>query len=254
MQLNRAQKQQMYDAGYLIIRGAVPRLMIEEARRAVNHYLGEYGLPADELKRFGAQTFCPDLTKESVMTDLFNKSALFPLCESLVGEGNLLTVNSAQIALRFPRATSDPAEPKGHIDGRGTGTNGMALGEFRRGFTMLAVVLLSDLPETHSGNFTVWPGTHRVFEKVFKEQGPEALANAVDTIETGDPHVQVTGQAGDVVLCHHQLKHTAAPNSSPNIRYAAIFRACHKEVATNGVEAMTDIWREWPGVREVVAG
>jgi hypothetical protein len=253
MQLNRVQKQQMYDAGYLVIRGAVPRLMIEEARRAVNHYLGEQGLPTEELKKMGAQTFCPDLTKAPVMTDLFNKSALFPLCESLVGEGNLLAVSNTQIALRFPRPTSDPAEPKGHIDGRGTGTNGMALGEFARGFTMLAVVLLSDLPETHSGNFTVWPGTHSVFEKVFKEQGPEALANAVDTIETGTPHVQVTGQAGDVVLCHHQLKHTAAPNSSPNIRYAAIFRACHKDVAVNGVEAMTDIWREWPGVREVVA-
>ena len=30
--------------------------------------------------------------------------------------------------------------------------------------------------------------------------------------------------------------------------------ATHKDAATNGVAAMTDIWREWPGVREVVSG
>ena len=170
-----------------------------------------------------------------------------------MGEGNLLTAGSGQIALRFPRATTDPIEPRGHIDGRGTGTNGIPAGQFHRSFTMLAVVLLSDLPTPYSGNFTVWPGTHRYFEQIFQEQGPEALGRAVDTMDTGIPPVQITGQPGDVVLCHHQILHTAVANSSPNIRYAAIFRATHKDAATNGVAAMTDIWREWPGVREAVS-
>ncbi|GAB4457874.1 MAG: hypothetical protein OHK0029_18280 [Armatimonadaceae bacterium] len=252
MELNRAQKRQMYDDGYLVVRGAVPRLMIEEARRAINHYLGANGLHPDDLKKFSAQSYCPDLQNKPVITDIFNKSPLFPLCESLVGEGNLLTTGGGQIALRFPRPTSDPAEPRGHIDGKGTGTNGIPEGEFRRGFTMLAVVLLSDLPEPYSGNFTVWPGSHRFFEKIFQEQGPAALAKSVDHADTGSDPVQITGSAGDVVICHHQIKHTAVPNSSPNIRYAAIFRGRHKDAEKNGVEAMTDIWREWPGVREVV--
>jgi len=252
MQLNRQQKQQLYEDGYLVIPGALPRVMVGEARRAINHHLGSEGMPPDELAKMGATTYCPGLGKEAVITDLFNHSPLFALCESAVGEGNLLTASGGQIALRFPRATSDRVEPKGHIDGRGTGINGIPKGEFRRGFTMLAVVLLSDLPEPYSGNFTVWPGTHRFFETIFREQGPAALADGIDMMELPTAPVQITGAAGDAVITHHQIIHSAAPNCSPNIRYAAIFRGRHKDVETNGTEAMTDIWREWPGIREAL--
>jgi hypothetical protein len=250
MQLNTQQKQQIYKDGYVVVPGAVPKLMVQEARRAINHNLGTAGMPPDELAKMGATTYCPTLTKEPVITDLFNKTPLFALCESAVGAGNLLPAGGAQIALRFSRATSDRIEPHGHIDGRGTGTNGIPKGEFRRGFTMLVVILLSDLPEAYSGNFTVWPGTHTLFETIFREKGPAALADAIDTMPLPQAPVQITGQAGDAVLVHHQLVHAAAPNCSPDVRYAAIFRGCHKDVQANGVEAMTDIWREWPGLRE----
>jgi hypothetical protein len=251
MQLNRQQKQQLYEDGYLVIPGVIPRLMVDEARRAINHHLGTEGMPPDELPKMGATTYCPGLGNEPVITDLFNRSPLFSLCESAVGEGNLLPAGGGQIALRFPRATADRMEPKGHIDGRGTGINGIPKGEFRRGFTMLAVVLLADLPEPYSGNFTVWPGTHRLFETLFREQGPAALAEGIDTMELPHAPVQTTGQAGDVVITHHQIVHAAAPNCSANIRYAAIFRGRHRDVEANGTEAMTDIWREWPGLRDV---
>jgi hypothetical protein len=252
MQMNAAQRRQMADEGYIVVRGAVPPLMVEEARRAINHSIGNVGVGGD-LDKQRATTYCQELTKAPVMTDVFNKTPLYSLCESAVGEGNLLPVSGAQIALRFPNATGERAEPKGHLDGRGTGTNGIPLGEFRRGFTILVVVLLSDLPEPYSGNFTVWPGTHHQFEQVFREKGPAALADSIDTMDTGVEPVQITGRAGDAVLCHHQLKHTACGNASPNIRYAVIFRACHKDVSTNGVESMMDIWREWPGLKEETA-
>lgn len=251
MELNRQQRQQIYDDGYLVIPGAASRLMVDEARRAINHHLGSEGMPPDQLGKMSATTYCPGLGSASAITDLFNRTALFSLCESAVGEGNLLTAGSGQIALRFPRPTSDRVEPRGHIDGRGTGTNGIPKGQFHRSFTMLAVVLLSDLPEPYSGNFTVWPGTHRLFETVFREKGPEALAEGIDTMELPQAPVQITGQAGDAVLCHHQIVHAACANSSPHIRYAAIFRGRHKDAEANGVAAMTDIWREWPGIREV---
>ena len=61
--------------------------------------------------------------------------------------------------------------------------------------------------------------------------------------------VMLQGQPGDVVLTHHQLVHTAAPNASPHVRYAAIFRLRHKDCAEIGRDAYTDIWREWPGIR-----
>jgi Phytanoyl-CoA dioxygenase (PhyH) len=87
---------------------------------------------------------------------------------------------------------------------------------------------------------------------IFREKGPAALADGIDMMELPTGPVQITGQAGDAVITHHQIIHAAAPNCSPDIRYAAIFRGRHKDVEANGTEAMTDIWREWPGIREVI--
>jgi hypothetical protein len=60
--------------------------------------------------------------------------------------------------------------------------------------------------------------------------------------------VQITGKRGDLVITHHQLVHTAAPNASSEVRYAAIFRLRHKDVEQVGLDAYTDIWREWEGI------
>ena len=65
------------------------------------------------------------------------------------------------------------------------------------------------------------------------------------------PH-QIVGNAGDVVLTHHQIVHSAAPNAASDIRYAAIFRLRHVDCADNGYDAYTDIWKEWPGVQEAI--
>lgn len=249
MILNAQQLRQMHDDGYLLLKGMIPRVMVDAARHAINHHLGEFGLPPDELNTYRAQTYCRSLTREPVMTDLFNKTPVFTACEQLLGAGNLLPTTGSQIALRFPRPDTEPQRPHGHIDGQGTGTNGIPRGQFARGFTMLAVVLLSDLPQPYYGNFTVWPGTHRQFETIFKEKGPAYLADGIGAVELCSEPVQICGEPGDVCLTHHQLVHTACPNSGPNIRYATIFRGCHKDAATNGVAAMTDIWREWEGLR-----
>jgi hypothetical protein len=249
MILNSVQRQQMHDDGYLVLKGLVPEALVSVARQAINHDLGERGLPPGELNKFRAQTYCPEITKSPALTDLFNATPVFSVCEQLLGAGKVQRAGSAQIALRFPRASAEPQPPRGHIDGQGTGTNGIPKGEFSRGFTLLAVVLLSDLPRPYSGNFTVWPGTHRQFEAIFQEKGPASLAEGIGGVALCAEPVQITGEPGDVVITHHQLVHTAVANSSPNIRYAAIFRGRHIDVDKNGVEAMTDIWREWEGLR-----
>ena len=64
--------------------------------------------------------------------------------------------------------------------------------------------------------------------------------------------VFVTAEAGDVIFAHHAMVHTGGPNTSPNIRYAVIFRAKHARIDDIGFDAFTDIWREWDGVREAV--
>lgn len=252
MELTYDQKKAMHEDGYLVLKGAIPELLIRRARKAIHHNLGSEGMHPDKLVTFSAQSYCPSIQGDAALTDLANRSAVCLAAEALLGEGNMRPIGRAQIALRFPSYPSKPKPPRGHLDGIGTGTNGLAVGEFRRGFTMLAVCLLNDLPEPYMGNFTVWPGSHLFFEQFFRERDPSILAQGMPSAELPREPVQITGKAGDVVLAHHHLVHGAAPNYGPEIRYAAIFRVQHVDVEAIGVEAMRDIWREWDPIRAFI--
>lgn len=252
MHMIAAMRQEIYDLGYTVLRQAVPQQAVLDARRRINEWIGQEGIPPEDLPKMRAQTYCPGLGSQPPLKALMNRSAVPDAVEQLIGESNLLPPGPAQIALRFPRVVDAPKPPKGHLDGIGTGTNGIPVGQFKRNFTMLAVVLLNDLPEPYMGNFTVWPGSHRFFEQFFRERDASILAQGMPQAELPHEAVQMTGRAGDVVIAHHHLVHGAAPNYSPDVRYAAIFRLKHKDVEANGVEAMSDIWREWQPVREQI--
>ena len=251
MTLTQSQKRHFYEEGYVVVPGAISRVMIDQALHAINHSLGEEGMNKEDLPTLRAQTYCRELRGERALTDLFNRSPVMPLSESLMSEGSVLPAGGVQIALRFPLPLGvDPPEPRGHLDGLGSGLNGSAKGTYRRGFTALVVIMLSDLPNVFSGNFTVWPKSHRAFEDHFKANGHQVLENGMPRIDLPEGPLMITGKAGDVVLAHHQIVHGACPNASPHVRYAAITRLRHKECEQNGSDAYTDIWREWPGVRE----
>lgn len=251
--LSPNQRRRFHDDGYLILPGAVPEAAVRRARRAINHSLGEEGMAKEDLPRMRAQSYCGELRSDAAILELVTRTSVWASVESLMGEGAVQEPTGGQIALRFPSAPgSDPGPPRGHLDGLGSGANGMERGVYSRGFTGLAVVLLGDLPETFSGNFTVWPGTHRFFQEYFLKHGHEVLGDGMPRVELPSEPVQITGRRGDVVLTHHQLVHTAAPNASDDIRYAAIFRLRHVDIETVGFDAFTDIWREWDGVRRAM--
>lgn len=254
MALSPARIRQFHDQGYLVLPQVVPQHLILRAVRAINHSLGHVGLPPAELPKYRSQSYCPELCGSPALEDLARVSPLPQLLEALLGAGNVLPIGSAQIALRFPSALdTDPSPPVGHLDGIGTDINGLPKGTFMRGFAALAVVLLQDLPEGNSGNFTVWPGSHLAYAAFFREHGFAVLQNGTPTIPLPHPAHMITGRAGDVVIAHHNLLHTAAANASPHIRYAAIYRVRHVATATIGAAAVMDLWREWDGVRAVMA-
>ncbi len=255
MQLTPEQIREFYDRGYVKIPGAISKAMVDTARQAVNHSIGTLGPNGEDMSKHRAAQFCRDLNGSPVIMDLFNASPVVSLAESLMGEGNLQKpIRGAQVAPRFPTVIGDvPPEPRGHLDGMGTGTNGMPKGVYRRGFTAFAVIYLADVPEPYSGNFTVWPGSHRFFENYFKREGLEVLSNGTPRIDLPEGPDMVTGNAGDFIIAHHQMIHTGGPNASPNIRYAAIARLRHIDCDKNGNDGFLDIWREYPCVREAVA-
>ena len=252
--LTQSQKKEFCRNGFLKVAGVVPQLMVDAARQTINHSIGSIGKHQADEEKYLAPAFCSELKGNLVLTDLFNRTPVMQVAEDLMGSNNVKPCSGAQIALRFPsQPGSEAIKPGGHLDGLGNGSNSMAKGVYRRWFTIFAIVYLSDVPDENFGNFTVWPKSHSFFEDYFKKEGHQVLANGMPRLDLPCEAVQVTGAAGDLIVAHHQSVHCGGPNISPDVRYAAIARLRHIECDQNGYEAYTDIWREFPAVRQAIA-
>ncbi|MDQ3327294.1 MAG: phytanoyl-CoA dioxygenase family protein [Chloroflexota bacterium] len=250
MNLTTEQKQHLYEDGYVKLPAIVPRDRVDAALQAINASLGANGIDPAKLTTLRAQTYTPELRDSAPITDLLNMTPIHSAAESAIGSGQVKPTTGGQIALRFP-VDGAPTEPRPHIDGMYSPANGVKEGTISN-FTALVGVLLSDLPGPYGGNFTVWPGSHRRFEEYFRTHGAQALLEGMPKVELPEP-LQVTGQVGDAFLVHYQLAHGIAGNSSPHIRYAIFFRLHHVDHEQVHWKCMTDIWREWSGMREVLS-
>lgn len=246
MKLTYLQKKEILDKGYVILPGVVPQFMIDEALHEINHSIGE-GMNVSEIPTFRSRSFCPELVSTPVIADLYNKTPMKELAESVIGEGQIKPVGGGQIALRFPIKQDPPGQPGPHLDGTYSPLNGVKKGTIGN-FTALVAIFLSDVPKTNSGNFTVWPGTHHIYEQYFKEHGPESLLEGMPKVDLPEP-VQITAKAGDAVLVHYQIGHGIAPNVSPHTRYACFFRLTRAD--HEKFPPMTNIWMDWPGIRAI---
>ncbi len=197
MNMTDQQKLDFRRDGYIKIDGAVGRAMFQNARQAMNHSMGQEGLHEAKPESYRAAAFCEELKSAQVLTDIFNGEPVKSAAECLMGTGNVQNVTNAKIAMRFPGAPGqDAGPPQGHLDGLGSGTNGMPKGVYRRGFSMLAVSYLADVSEPYCGNFTVWPGSHLFFQNYFMDHGHEVLAEGMPRVDVGIEPVQITGHAG----------------------------------------------------------
>lgn len=250
MRATYAQMQSMYENGYVRLEGVVPPVMVREALRAINHSLGEKGMNEADMPILRSQTYCREVTKTPAILDMVNKTPAFEIAESFIAPGRLGRPGGAQIALRFPSMSDRPGKPHPHLDGVGSQYNGTKSDRVYH-FTMLISVVLADVTEPNQGNFTVWPGTHRRFAEYFKQHSPMTLYEGMPKVDMPEP-VQVLAKAGDVILTHYQLAHTAGPHLGPNIRYACFFRLYRDDHASFGDRVMTDIWAEWDGLRAAI--
>jgi hypothetical protein len=248
MELSRAQKLEFIENGYLKVPGVAPCIMVDAALRAINHSVGE-GMDPARMTTFRAQSYCPEVQASPEIVGLLNSTPAWSLAESLVGEGKIRVPHAGQIALRFPIQGDPPPQLRPHLDGMYSPTNGVPEGEIRN-FTMLVAVFLSEISQPYAGNFTVWPGTHRLFEGYFREHRPQSLREGMPKVGMPEP-VQMLAQPGDVALCHYQVAHSAAPNVSPHVRYAIFFRLTHVDHTARKWDTMTDIWLEWDGLRNL---
>ena len=249
--LTHEQKMALYRDGFVKIPGVIPQVMIDEALKTINASFGDRGIDPEELPAYRARTYCPEVTGAPEITGLISNTPAWSLIESLLGEGNVSKPKSAQIAVRFPSRIDPPPEPHPHLDGMYSPNNGVPEGTIQN-FTMLVGVYLSEVNRPYAGNFTVWPGTHHIYEQYFREHGPEALLQGMPPVKLPEP-VQLLVKPGDVVLAHYQLAHGSAINVAPHPRYALYFRFKHRNHDSDWKARMTDIWMDWPGMQSILA-
>lgn len=228
----------------MVVPGGTPAELVAAALRAINLSLGG-GIDPARIPAFNAGTWCPELAGGRVVRNLYDHGDARRVAERFIGPGRVAPVYGGQIALRFPQA-GPPAAFGPHLDGMYYPGNGVPEGEVCN-FTALAGVLLSDVPGPDAGNLVVYPGSHRLNAEYFREHGPESLRHGMPKVDL-PPAVQVTGRAGDVVLCHYLMSHAVASNVSPHVRYAAYFRLSHVDHASRRWQSMVDPWVEWEGV------
>ena len=243
--LDRDQRRQLREEGYLLLPGLVPRELVDQALRAINASLGNEGIPKEQLPTFRARTFTPELTRSQPLLGLFQASPLAGVCEAALGRGNLRAPVEAQIALRFP-TLDEGGGAVPHIDGISTPGNGVPPGTLFH-FTGLAAVFLSEVSGPDRGNFTVWPGSHEVVARHFREHGPGAMIDRFPELPLGPPR-QIQARPGDALVAHYQLAHGIAPNRGPHVRYATFFRLFHRDHERLGTRPLTEPWLEWEGV------
>jgi len=247
MQLGWSQKQRLVRDGYLQLRGLVPPVRIEAALAAINRSLGEKGLPPDRLDDMRAKTFCPELVRSPELKALYSETPARELAEAAIGR--VKPPVEAQIALRFPQAQARPLVP--HIDGMYVPGNGVPMGTLMH-FTGLIGIYLSDVLTPDAGNFTVWPGSHRLLEGHFRQHGTNSIVSGFPPLDLPQPRA-LTGRAGDVVLAHYALAHAGGPNRGPHVRYAVFFRLYHADHQKAGMRPLTQLWSLWEGMRDAVA-
>ncbi len=249
-----AQKREFYTQGYNILRNAVDPDAVKEALKWINFRLGEEGMIPGGSYPVTLRNNAYDIKRcdDQPILDLATRSSLYDWAETMIGRYQ--PISSGQIALGFPTEGDPPVEIRGHLDGMGGGKyTRVKEGEFLHANSVIALVYLCDLPEPYMGNFTVWPGSHHYFEERFRQHGGPFPVNGMD--HEGMPHgpVPITGKAGDIVVGHHQLYHARSPNFSPFIRYGVVLRLNHVEVKQNGLDVLTDIWREFDGLQAMAA-
>jgi hypothetical protein len=233
------------ERGYAHFPRAVPAALIDTARAAI---AGDLRVNYDAAREgeYGSRTYCPALVAAPPILDLVERPPVRDLLDAALGY-DTLGRSDGQIAIRWAHNVDREYPPEPHIDGIPSPDNGVPPGPLDT-LTAVVGVFLTTTPRTFAGNLVVWPGSHRVHERYFRERGPRSLYQPPsEDLDLGAPE-QLICEAGDVVLMHYELAHSAAVNTSEVDRIAVYFRLLFRAVADgrwDRWECLVDPWRGW---------
>jgi Phytanoyl-CoA dioxygenase (PhyH) len=234
-------KEHLRAQGYAHFAALTPEPLVTAARKAIGLDLSSNYQPKRQSE-YDNQSYCPELRGAPTIMNLLLES---PVCNILDETFGLhkIDCDKGQIAIRRAHNHSTPIAPEPHIDGFASGLNGLDEGKIYN-HTVLVGVFLTPVRSAFAGNFTVWPGSHYVYERYFRETGKRAMSDPPPTPELGEP-VQLMCGVGDVVLAHYQLGHAAAVNTSDVDRIAVYFRVWLRGVELDRWHYLTNIWEGW---------
>jgi hypothetical protein len=227
--------------GFAHFPGLTQRTLITAALEAIEFDLRSNYDPERQTE-YDSQSYCPQLRGTPPIMNLLLQSPVQNMLEE-VFELNKIGWDGGQIAIRRAHNHPEPVPPTPHLDGFASGTNGLDEGKIYN-HTLLVGVFLTPVWNEFAGNFTVWPGSHCVYENYFRERGPLAMKEPHPTPEIGEP-VQLMCDVGDVVFAHYQLGHNAAVNTADSDRIAVYFRVWLRAMESNRWHYLTNIWEGW---------
>ncbi|HEY0077002.1 MAG TPA: phytanoyl-CoA dioxygenase family protein [Pyrinomonadaceae bacterium] len=227
--------------GFCRFESLTPQPLLKAAREAIERDLRENYRPERQLE-YDHQSYCPDLRGTPPIMNLLTESPIRDVLDEALGLDEI-GWDGGQIAIRRAHNHPQPEEPVPHIDGFASGLNGL---EERRVYSLTALVgvFLTPVVRPFAGNFTVWPGSHYVYESYFRRRGIRAMSEPMPTPDVGRPTQLMCG-AGDAVLFHYQLAHTAAVNTSDDDRIAVYFRIWLHAMEQDRWRYLTNIWDGW---------
>lgn len=233
--------ERLLNQGYAHFPGLTPRPLISAALKAIDFDRSNNYDPERQTE-YDSQSYCPQLRGTPPIMDLLVRSPVHAILDEIF-ELEKLGWDGGQIAIRRAHNHPEPVPPTPHIDGFASGTNGLDEGKIYN-HTVLVGVFLTPVRTELAGNFTVWPGSHNVYENYFRERGPRAMSEPHPALEIGEP-VQLMCDVGDVVLAHYQLGHSAAVNTADVDRIVVYFRVWLRAMESNRWHYLTNIWEGW---------
>ena len=160
--LDRQQKRRFAEEGYVVVPRAVPRRLVEGARREATRLLALRPPPAGHA---GPHFYVLEDCLPAPLLDTFFASRALAVAESLIEPGRFEAPEHVQVSLNIPPFYHRPGGP--HIDGLAPPEPGGRPGTF----TLLAGVFLTYQEREDVGNLWVWPGTHARAALYFRERG-----------------------------------------------------------------------------------
>ncbi|MBA2608594.1 MAG: phytanoyl-CoA dioxygenase family protein [Actinobacteria bacterium] len=231
--------------GYLVVKGVVPEVLLEDADAEIAEMVAAKPPPVGTV---GHHFYFPPPTQLPMCDRALRVSGALDVANELVAPHHLdHALDHIQVALNIPPYGHRPGGP--HIDCH------TADQPEPGSFTMLAAIYLGDETQIDSGNLWVWPGSHLDHQRLFHERGLNALLPTSGHSTMLDPPLAVGAptpvyaERGDLLLAHFLLGHNIGGNETDRIRRIVYYRLACENHRDRWKDTFLDVWTEYAPVR-----